>query len=96
MEYQKALNLKDKNLHLLGKYENGARIDEIAIIPTNSESNELFMKEYFRTYSSEEISKLFFQEDVEVVAIFNKKISINGGPLFKTNVLRLKEIQITV
>ena len=90
MEFNQAILLKEKNKHLIGKNEKGATIEELILVPTNHESADQFLKIYLQILDGEKAIIPFSGNDVDIVAVFDKK-RINGGFFLHTNILNLSD-----
>lgn len=92
MEYNKALKVLANNKHLIGKMDKGATIDELILVPTNSNLTESFLKLYLQTLDGNKAIIPFLNVDVDVVAVFDKKRIVGQGIFFHTNIYNLPEI----
>lgn len=91
MEFDKATELKEKNNHLIGKKDSGATIDELILVPTNADLAEECFKIYLQTLDGEQAILPFAGEDVDIVAVFDKKLIHNRGVFFKTDIFNLPD-----
>lgn len=73
MKFAKALEVANLNNHLLGKKYLDGIIDEIIIVPVNTEEQSKFMALYIKTLDAQYSVKGFINSDVEVFAIVDKQ-----------------------
>lgn len=91
MEFKKALNLKDKNQHLIGKFMDDNKIDEIALLPSKPDFQKMFINLYLKQLSGGIALLPFHGDDVEVIAIFDKaKIKLQSSFSYK-NIFELPD-----
>ena len=74
MEFLKAVKIADENKHLVGKIVNGMKIDEILIVPTNSEEYKEYMSIYLRTFNAQQSIVPFIDSDVQIRLLGNKHL----------------------
>lgn len=91
MEYNEALQFVEKNLHLIGKKDKGATIEELILVPTNAALRDDFLKLYLRTLDGNLAIQPYIGADVDIVAVFDKKRIVSQGVFFHTNILNLPD-----
>lgn len=91
MDINEATILKAKNLHLIGKKDKGATIDELILIPTNSDLADKFLQIYLRILDGEKAIIPFAGSDVYIVAVFDKKRISGQNFFFHTDILNLPD-----
>lgn len=80
MEFKKALNIKELNEHLIGKFYKNARIDELFIYPKNKQSLDKFMELYLDSGNAEESLLPFLNDnDFHVAVLCEKEKLISFG-----------------
>ena len=89
MNFNEAIILKAKNLHLIGKKDKGATIDELILVPTDQNLADQFLKLYIQTLDGDAAIKPFAGTDVFIVAVFDKKRISGQDFLFQTNIINL-------
>lgn len=90
MEFNQAVQIKEKNKHLIGKKDKGATIEELILVPTSNPSAEDFLKIYLQLLDGEKAIIPYTGSDVDVVAVFDKK-RIHQGFFFHTNIINLSD-----
>ncbi len=89
MNFIEANELKNKNLHLLGKKYKGAMVDELIIRPINEKEYDDFIKTYLRTLSAELSLEPFVNSDLGIDVIFNKDDIKTSNYIFRTELENL-------
>lgn len=90
MDFETAEKLKRKNAHLIGKKDKGATIEELILVPTNVDLADAFLKLYLQTLDGKKSISPFAEEDMCVVAVFDKH-RIASGFFFHTDISNLPE-----
>lgn len=72
MEFLKAVELINKNQHLIGKKIEGAIIDELIVCPTDSNMFNDFSRQYLFVSNAQQAVAPYVNEDVTVYAILDK------------------------
>lgn len=86
MKYEEAIKIRAMNEHLIGTMsKNGFMIDEIIIVPSNTESRKKFFARYLSGQAPESVIKFFQKEDMQVWAI-DKKYLHQSNILFFVNI----------
>ena len=81
--------MAQKSEKLIGKTINGAKVDDILIVPTNSEQRDSFIKEYITTMNAKSAILPYMSFDVNVEALFNKDMIFTNGAYLFCDVLKL-------
>jgi len=96
MEFEKALNLKKRNNHLLGKKVDSSTIDELILVPTDQASADKYLKAYIQLLDGDKSINPFIGEDVEIFAVFDKR-NIRHLNLFNyTNIFNLPSTLVII
>ena len=74
MDFFKAVKLAKANEHLVGKAVKGAIVDEIIIMPTNEEERKAYWQYFTQYLDAQRAIVPFMTSDVEVFALFNKRL----------------------
>lgn len=70
MNYQEALDLKEKRMHLLGTIDaKGFSIDELVILPKNQVLQQEFWRRYLVSSNADTAIQPYINEDLDVWAI---------------------------
>ena len=77
MNYENAKKIIKKNKHLIGKFRNDSRIDEIMAVPSKNEVFDSFVKEYIQDYDAERSILHFINFDLKVIVLFDKIKFVN-------------------
>lgn len=88
MNFNEALELKNKNGHLIGKKDNGATIDELILVPTDSELADIVLKNYLLTLDGN-TAVIPNGADLDVVVVFDKKRIRSQNFFLKTSIFNL-------
>lgn len=89
MDFNTAQDLLIKNNHLIGQDMNGARINELILVPTNQNHADLFLRSYLRSLDFNEAIAPYAGSDVDVYVVANKSEINNIGVFFHTNIMNL-------
>ncbi len=73
MNFINAVEIAERNSHLIGMSYNGGIIDEIVIVPTNLIEFQNFKTEYIKTLNPQRSIASYMESDVEIFAIIDKK-----------------------
>ena len=85
MRIEDAIEKVKNHNDLLGKYVDGARIDELIIAPTSAESRQKFDRLYVDCLDPHMALLPFKDEDVEILAVLDKeRIHKQGVFVFAT------------
>ncbi len=79
MKFLDAVKLAEMNSHLIGKSNDGERIDEIIIYPTDPNLCHEFKKRYILTMNPQEAIVEFINFDVQVGIVTNKFLIEENG-----------------
>lgn len=73
MTYAEGLKEISRYQHLIGKCIDGAIIDELILIPTDSKLQEQFTKSYINCLNAELAIFPFQDENLEILVVFDKQ-----------------------
>jgi len=92
MDFQKAIEIKEKNQHLLGmESPKGGTIDEIILVPTNGVYANQFQINYIQCLDGDLAIAPFIGQDVNILVVVDK-YRINTESIFLfTDLLNLPE-----
>lgn len=92
MDFQKAIEIKEKNQHLLGmESPKGGTIDEIILVPTNEMYSNQFQRNYIQCLDGDIAIAPFIGQDVNILVVVDK-YRINREAVFLyTDLLNLPE-----
>ena len=79
MNFKEALALAKKSEKLIGKSFNGSRVDDILIVPTNTEQRNNFIKEYLNSLDAYSAILPYMSCDVTVEALVNRDLIFATG-----------------
>lgn len=96
MNLKEAIELKNKNEHLVGQKYRGGTIDEIIIRPINDEELDIFMKSYIRTLDAEKSLQPFLNSDLHVFAVCEKDKIKSSIFVFMTEIEKLLDEKLDV
>lgn len=89
MDFFKAVKLAKANEHLVGKAVKGAIVDEIIIMPTNEEERKAYWQYFTQYLDAQRAIVPFMTSDVEVFALFNKRLIRSENLPVTCNVVNL-------
>lgn len=90
MNFKEALALAQKSEKLIGKSFNGSRVDDILIVPTNTEQRNNFIKEYLNSLDAHSAILPYMSCDVTVEALFNRDMICSTGAYLFCDVSQLQ------
>ena len=96
MNYEEAVQLKNKNEHLIGQKYRGGTIEELIIRPTNQNEFETFSKSYLRTMDAELSIQPFIGSDLTVDAVCDRAKIRTNNIFFRTEIGNLLDEQLDV
>jgi len=96
MNYEEAVELKNKNEHLIGQKYRGGTIEELIIRPTNQKEFEAFSKSYLRTMDAELSIQPFIGSDLTVDAVCDRAKIRTNNIFFRTEIGNLLDEQLDV
>lgn len=79
MDFYKAVKIAKANERLVGKIVDGAAIEEIIIIPTDEKQLESYKQLFAQYLDAQRAIVPFMSSDVEVYALFNKRMIRSSG-----------------
>lgn len=86
MNYQEALSLKEKRMHLVGTIdEKGFSIDELVVVPKDQDLQQAFWRTYMLSSDAEAAILPYVNVDLDVWAIDKHHLN-EAGVLFFTSV----------
>lgn len=89
MNYENAKKIIENNKHLIGKYRNYSRIDEIMAVPTKNEVFDSFVNGYIQDYDAERSILPFINFDLKVIVLFDKIKFVNENMFIYEDINRL-------
>ena len=81
MKFLEAVKIADENEYLVGIVVNGMKIDEILIVPTNSEEYKEYMSIYLRTFNAQQSIVPFMDSDVQIRLLGDEHLIRDGRAL---------------
>jgi hypothetical protein len=89
MDFYDAVKLAKANEHLVGKIVKGATIDEIIIMPTDEEEQKAYSMSFAQNLHAQRAIIPFMASDVEVFALFNKRMMRSENYFVTCNIVNL-------
>lgn len=90
MNYENAKIIIDKNRHLIGKYRNESRMDDIIAVPSDNNLFDIFIKQYIQGNNAEKAIEYYCKSDLKVIIIFDKNLLFNNNMLIYEDIHELK------
>lgn len=79
MNFNKALEVINKNNHLIGSDYKGSTLDEFIILPTDLAFRDIVTQQYVANRNAQQAIAPYINQDVEVFCVFDVgKINANG------------------
>jgi len=92
MDFQKALEIKEKNKHLIGMDSpKGGTIDEILLVPTNEAQQKQFYQNYILNLDGDITIIPFTNADVDIIYVTDKDRITKQSIFFYGNILTLPD-----
>lgn len=91
MDFFSAVKLAKANEHLVGKVVNKDMIEEIVIMPTDEKQQESYKQLFAQYMDAQRAIAPFMASNVEVYALFNKRMIRGGGFFVVCNVVNLPD-----
>lgn len=91
MTYEKAIEIINKNKHLIGKLRGESIIDEIIAVPVDSTMCDNFVRLYCEEYNAHEAIQLFKNIDLKVLIVFDKVLLISQNMFIYEDIENLKD-----
>jgi len=89
MNLADALQLRHRNIHLIGQQNKGWTLDELILVPSDPVLAASFKQRYLESLNAEVAFEPFIGADVDVVAVFEKKRITAQGYFFNTDIHNL-------
>lgn len=89
MNYKKALELKNKNQHLIGQNYNGTIIDDLILMPIDDDIAKKVRNRYIISLNSEEAIYPFTNTDLDVVAVCDQYRIKTKAIFFHTSIFNI-------
>lgn len=89
MNYEKALELKNKNQHLIGENYNGTIIDDLILMPIDNEIAKEVRSRYIISLNAEEAIYPFTNTDLDVVAVSDQYRIKTKALFFQTSIFNI-------
>ena len=96
MNYEKAIELKKKNEHLIGQKYRGGTIEELIIRPINQKEFEAFSRSYLRTMDAELSIQPFIGSNLTIDAVCDRAKIRTDNIFFRTEIENLLDEQLDV
>lgn len=79
MTFLEALSIADAKSNLIGSNLNGELIEDVLIIPTDTDNLKSFINMYMQTANAQQAITPFIQNDLKVVALFKREYLFKHG-----------------